>query len=167
MTLADDHYELDISRARKLLDWEPKHSLRDALPAIIKELKADPLSWYKRNKLTPAEWIETMAAQSEPADQFLEAYNRSMRERAPAKPLGTFSQYGHGYLADDQPAHSGLSRPGDDHQRHDQRRSGVFVGRAIAVANDGVGAHRQRGGRAVAVVRAPGLLDAKRFGLSQ
>ena len=78
--LADDHYELDISRARKLLDWEPKHSLRDALPAIIKELKADPLSWYKRNKLTPAEWIETMAAQSEPADQFLEAYNRSMRD---------------------------------------------------------------------------------------
>ena len=78
--LADDHYELDISRARKLLDWEPKHSLRDALPAIIKELKADPLSWYKRNKLTPAEWIETMSAQSEPSDQFLEAYNQSMRD---------------------------------------------------------------------------------------
>jgi len=79
--LADDHYELDTSRARKLLDWEPKHSLRDALPAIIKELKADPLSWYKRNKLTPAEWIETLAAQAEqPADQFLEAYNRSMRD---------------------------------------------------------------------------------------
>ena len=77
--LADDHYELDISRARKLLDWEPKHSLRDALPAIVKELKADPLSWYKRNKLTPAEWIETMAVQPEPADQFLEAYNRSKR----------------------------------------------------------------------------------------
>ena len=40
--LADDHYELDISRARKLLDWEPKHSLRDALPAIVKELKPIP-----------------------------------------------------------------------------------------------------------------------------
>ncbi len=79
--LADDHYELDISRARKLLDWEPKHSLRDALPGIVKELKADPLSWYKRNKLTPAEWIETMAAQPEPADQFLEAYNRSSRDQ--------------------------------------------------------------------------------------
>ncbi len=80
VNLADDHYELDISRARKLLDWEPKHSLRDALPDIIKQLKADPLSWYKRNKLTPAEWIETLAAHHEPADQFLEAYNRSMRE---------------------------------------------------------------------------------------
>lgn len=78
--LADDHYELDISRARQLLHWEPKHSLREALPAIVKELKADPLSWYKRNKLTPAEWIETMSAQSEPAEQFMEAYNRSMRD---------------------------------------------------------------------------------------
>ena len=78
--LADDHYEMDISRARKLLDWEPKHSLREALPAIVKELKTDPLSWYKRNKLTPAEWVETLAAQSEPADQFLEAYNRSMHD---------------------------------------------------------------------------------------
>ena len=80
VNLADDHYELDISRARKLLDWEPKHSLRDALPGIIKQLKADPLSWYKRNKLTPAEWIETMSAQPEPADQFLETYNRSVRD---------------------------------------------------------------------------------------
>ena len=50
---------------------------------------------------------------------------------------------------------------------HDQRRFGVFVGGVIAVADDGVGAHRQRGGRAMAVVRAPGVLDAKRFGLSQ
>ncbi|WP_340123390.1 SPW repeat domain-containing protein [Methylobacter svalbardensis] len=78
--LADDHYELDISRARKLLGWESKHSLRDALPAIVKELKVDPLSWYKRNKLTPPEWIETLSTEAEPADQFLEAYNRTMRD---------------------------------------------------------------------------------------
>ena len=78
--LADDHYEMDISRARKLLDWEPKHSLREALPAIVQELKTDPLSWYKRNKLTPAEWVETLSAQPEPADQFLETYNRSVRD---------------------------------------------------------------------------------------
>ena len=30
--LADDHYDLDISRARTLLGWEPKHSLRETLP---------------------------------------------------------------------------------------------------------------------------------------
>lgn len=78
--LADDHYELDISNARKLLDWEPKHSLRDALPPIVNALKADPMSWYKRNKLRPAEWVETMVAQPEPADRFIESYNRSLRD---------------------------------------------------------------------------------------
>ncbi|MDP1664724.1 MAG: NAD-dependent epimerase/dehydratase family protein [Methylobacter sp.] len=78
--LADDHYELDISRARQLLDWEPKHSLRDALPSIIKELKTDPLGWYKRNRLTPPEWVETMIAQTESADHFIEAYNQSLRD---------------------------------------------------------------------------------------
>ncbi len=29
--MADDHYELDISRARKLLGWEPKHRIKDTL----------------------------------------------------------------------------------------------------------------------------------------
>jgi nucleoside-diphosphate-sugar epimerase len=49
--LADDHYALDIGRARKLLDWEPRHSLRESLPKIISGLMADPLGWYKENKL--------------------------------------------------------------------------------------------------------------------
>ncbi|HLF97083.1 MAG TPA: NAD-dependent epimerase/dehydratase family protein [Methylococcaceae bacterium] len=78
--LADDHYEIDISRARKLLDWEPKHSLRDVLPRIVKDLKADPISWYKRNKLTPPEWVETLAAQTEAPDRLLEAYDLAMRD---------------------------------------------------------------------------------------
>ena len=40
--IADDHYAVDITRARKLLGWEPQHSLRDTLPKIITALKADP-----------------------------------------------------------------------------------------------------------------------------
>jgi UDP-glucose 4-epimerase len=48
---ADDHYELDISRAEKLLGWKPKHNLIDTLPAMIRNLKADPDKWYKENKL--------------------------------------------------------------------------------------------------------------------
>jgi nucleoside-diphosphate-sugar epimerase len=51
---ADDHYELDISRARKLLDWRPRRSLRRTLPTMIDALKADPVAWYKANKLDPA-----------------------------------------------------------------------------------------------------------------
>ena len=55
---ADDHYELDISRAKKLLDWEPRHSLMESLPEIISTLKEKPLTWYKENKLEPPSELE-------------------------------------------------------------------------------------------------------------
>lgn len=48
---ADDHYALDISRARELLDWSPRRSLRETLPKMIESLKADPAAWYRENKL--------------------------------------------------------------------------------------------------------------------
>jgi nucleoside-diphosphate-sugar epimerase/uncharacterized membrane protein len=51
---SDDHYEIDISRARKLLGWQPRHSLGDTLPEMIRRLKADPTDWYQKNKLHPA-----------------------------------------------------------------------------------------------------------------
>ena len=50
--LADDHYELDISKAKKLLHWTPKKNLEETLPKIIEELKKDPAAWYKMNQLT-------------------------------------------------------------------------------------------------------------------
>lgn len=49
--LADDHYELDITRARTLLGWEPKHSLRETLPKMVAALKNDPAKFYQENKL--------------------------------------------------------------------------------------------------------------------
>ena len=49
--LADDHYTVDIGRARALLGWEPRHSLRETLPKIVNSLKSDPPTWYKENKL--------------------------------------------------------------------------------------------------------------------
>lgn len=49
--LADDHYELSISRAKKVLGWAPKHTLEGTLPKMIAELKADPKAWYKLNGL--------------------------------------------------------------------------------------------------------------------
>lgn len=49
--LADDHYALDITRARTLLGWEPKRSLRDMLPLMVAALKADPSGWYRENEL--------------------------------------------------------------------------------------------------------------------
>jgi len=47
--LADDHYGLDVSRARALLDWTPEHRLMDVLPTIIAGLREDPEDWYEKN----------------------------------------------------------------------------------------------------------------------
>lgn len=47
--LADDHYGLDISRARDLLGWSPRHRLMDTLPTIIGHLLDDPEEWYRAN----------------------------------------------------------------------------------------------------------------------
>lgn len=49
--LADDHYELDISYAKKILGWEPHHDLETTLPKMIDELKSNPKAWYKINQL--------------------------------------------------------------------------------------------------------------------
>lgn len=55
--LADDHYALDITRARTLLGWEPAHRLIATLPKMVAALKEDPLRWYRENKLKPPAWL--------------------------------------------------------------------------------------------------------------
>lgn len=49
--LADDHYALDTSLAKRVVGWEPRHSLWDTLPQMIAALKRDPAEWYRANKL--------------------------------------------------------------------------------------------------------------------
>lgn len=51
VTMADDHYALDISKARRLLGWEPKHRLKDTLPALVGALKENPAAWYQRHDI--------------------------------------------------------------------------------------------------------------------
>jgi nucleoside-diphosphate-sugar epimerase len=55
---ANDHYAIDITRARTLLGWEPKRSLRSTIPKMIAALKADPIGWYRENSLEPPSWLE-------------------------------------------------------------------------------------------------------------
>lgn len=67
--MADDHYALDINRARNLLGWQPRHRLKDTLPAMIADLKADPADWYARNKITPPHWMsEAVGAGEAPGE---------------------------------------------------------------------------------------------------
>lgn len=49
--LADDHFEMDSSSAKKMLDWKPEHGLRDTLPKMIKNLKDSPEHFYEVNGL--------------------------------------------------------------------------------------------------------------------
>lgn len=56
--LADDHYALDIKRARTMIGWQPRHKLRDALPKMIAALKKDESQWYRDNKLPIPETIK-------------------------------------------------------------------------------------------------------------
>jgi nucleoside-diphosphate-sugar epimerase len=49
--IADDHYELDITRAKKILGWQPKHRVDQVIPKWVQELKTDPVEWYDENKL--------------------------------------------------------------------------------------------------------------------
>lgn len=62
--MADDHYELDISRARDTLGWSPQHSLRETLPRMVSALKEDPVKWYEEHKLTVPENLKELQTTS-------------------------------------------------------------------------------------------------------
>ena len=57
VAMSDDHYALDIRRARELLGWEPQHRLKDELPKLVAALKKDPAGWYKTSGITPPAWL--------------------------------------------------------------------------------------------------------------
>jgi len=66
IAMADDHYELDISRAEAWLGWRPRHSLRETLPAMVAALKKDPAGWYEANGLTKPHWLEAAEQKGDP-----------------------------------------------------------------------------------------------------
>lgn len=67
--IADDHYAIDITRARELLGRKPKHSLRAMLLRMIDALNADPAGWYRANKLNVARVTEQESNAQERAKQ--------------------------------------------------------------------------------------------------
>ena len=80
--LADDNYELDITRARTVLGWEPKRSLRASLPKMIAALKKDPVGWYHENKLElPASLKRSPAQKPAMADAPHEKHEHAATER--------------------------------------------------------------------------------------
>ena len=75
VALADDHYELDISRAERLLDWDPQHRLRQSLAVMIGELRSNPVGWYKRNKIPLPLWMEETRDEAAPSPSAIAEYH--------------------------------------------------------------------------------------------
>ncbi len=75
--MADQHYEIDVSRARDLLGWQPKRSLHETLATMVDALRADPLTWYREHDLIAPAWLAAAKEQRIPGDQLMrehEAY---------------------------------------------------------------------------------------------
>jgi nucleoside-diphosphate-sugar epimerase len=58
VSLADDHYALDLRRARETIGWEPSHRLADELPRLVGALQTDPAQWYRRHRIGLPAWLE-------------------------------------------------------------------------------------------------------------
>ncbi|TWT90127.1 UDP-glucose 4-epimerase [Pseudobythopirellula maris] len=80
--LADDHYPLDVSKAKQRLGWAPRKDLAGTLPTMLDRLSLDPESWYRINGLgsPPAERLGEPVANKEH-----EVIPRARREAAGLK----------------------------------------------------------------------------------
>lgn len=74
VSMADDHYALDIRRARDLLGWEPKHRLRDELPGMVAALKDDPIGWYEVNGVSPPGWFAAAGKLGENPEELMASF---------------------------------------------------------------------------------------------
>jgi nucleoside-diphosphate-sugar epimerase len=79
--LANDHYELDIRRAREHLGWEPRHRLFDGLAALADNLKRDPRGWYRDNGITPPDWMAEADDLGRNPDRLLARHNQCYRQQ--------------------------------------------------------------------------------------
>jgi hypothetical protein len=79
VAMSDDHYALDIRRARDLLGWEPQHRLKDELPAMVANLKKDPAAWYQANKVTPPAWVSVADELGKDPDKLRERHEAQVR----------------------------------------------------------------------------------------
>lgn len=79
--MADDHYALDISRARRLLGWEPRFRLEEVLPRLVQALKDDPPAWYRANGVTPPPWLAALAHGTAGAETLRSRHEAQLREQ--------------------------------------------------------------------------------------
>ncbi|WP_375600396.1 NAD-dependent epimerase/dehydratase family protein [Devosia sp. Naph2] len=104
---ANAHYVLDVSRARDLLGWHLRHSLRETLPRMVAALQRDPLKWYKANGLNSSlvAWdCPEPALQEEAPSEPMQPHRRGTANDAKAEDKQSAedehgSMAGHGHMA--------------------------------------------------------------------
>lgn len=101
--LADDHYALDTRRARAEIGWEPRHRLKDVLPAMVAQLKADPLAWYAAHGMTPPAWMREGASVGTNPDALRTAHEALRRTEHGANRWAHFANMGLGTWLATQP----------------------------------------------------------------
>jgi nucleoside-diphosphate-sugar epimerase len=111
IAMADDHYELDIGRARALLGWEPKHRLKASLPAMVAELKKDPAAWYERHKLKAPEWITAATEMGRSAGDLAERSAALVKREVRANRWAHFANIALGTWLVTQPALIAVEEP--------------------------------------------------------
>jgi hypothetical protein len=109
--MASDHYALDIGRARETLGWVPTHRLKQTLPAIIANLKRDPLGWYRANKITPPGWLEQAEEMGFHPEQLRERHERKLKREHAAFRWTHFVNIGFGLWLVTQPPIIDVEQP--------------------------------------------------------
>lgn len=111
IAMADDHYALDVHRARDLLGWEPQHRLKDDLPGMVTALKKDPAGWYKTNHVTPPAWVEGAASLGINPDSLLARRETQVRDQHRANRWAHFVNIGLGTWLLTQPLLIAIEEP--------------------------------------------------------
>jgi len=72
--MASDHYELNTDKAQNILGWQPEHRIQTELPAMVGNLKRDPVKWYQRNGIQAPPWIQAASKKSVNPEQIRQRY---------------------------------------------------------------------------------------------
>ena len=111
VALADDHYALDTSKARRLLGWEPRHRLRDELAKLAGALKTDPMGWYERHRIEPPKWVETAVDLGKDPGELLTRHREQVTREHRDNRWAHFLNIGLGTWLVTQPVLIGVAEP--------------------------------------------------------
>ena len=109
--MADDHYALDIRRARDLLGWEPQRRLKDELPRIVAAFKDDPIGWYEANGVTPPAWFSAAGKLGENPEELSTRHEAQLRTEHRANRWAHFVNMGLGTWLITQPTLINVGEP--------------------------------------------------------